>query len=79
MKIVRVIALTIAALGTAGIAAAPVAFAYPSKVKSACRGDFKRFCGKYSDNSASLRQCMRASRGQLSGRCFDALKDAGYR
>lgn len=80
MKKVCVVAAAAAmALSWSVIATVTPAAAYPAKVKSSCRGDFKRFCGAYGESGAKLRRCMSASRGQLSGKCFNALKDAGYR
>lgn len=79
MKKVCVLVAMALAMSFANAGLAAPAHAYPAKVKSSCRGDFKRFCKAYGDSGAKLRRCISASRGQLSGKCFNALKDAGYR
>lgn len=56
--------------------AAP-AGAVSQKVRSACAGDYSRFCPSYDPNSAKARQCMRQVGRRLSSGCIDALQDAG--
>ena len=58
-------------------ATAGSASAYSSRVKSACKSDFYRFCPAYSVGSSQLRACMRSAGGNVSRRCIDALADSG--
>jgi len=71
-KIIAALALGIGALSAAG-----AANAYSSRVKSACKSDFYRFCPSYKLDSPALRSCMRSAGGNISSRCLDALADAG--
>ena len=65
------------AAGLSVVLAAGTANAYSSRVKSACRSDFYRFCPSYKLDSPQLRSCMRSAGGNISQRCLDALADAG--
>lgn len=65
------------AAGLSAVLTAGVANAYSSRVKSACRSDFYRFCPSYKLDSPQLRSCMRSAGGNISQRCLDALADAG--
>jgi len=65
------------AVGIGALAAAGAASAYTGRVKSACKADFYKFCPSYKLESAELRSCMRSAGGNISGRCLDALADAG--
>lgn len=69
-------AMALAVLGlTFGFASS--ADAVSSKVRSACSGDYNRFCPSYPPDSSKARQCMRQAGKRLSKRCLDALVDAG--
>ena len=57
--------------------AAGDATAYSSRVKSACKSDFYKFCPSYKLDSPQLRACMRSNGGGISSRCLDALADSG--
>jgi len=52
--------------------------AYPSKVRRACRTDYKRLCPRYKVGSSKMRSCMRSKVGQISPRCYDTLVRYGY-
>jgi hypothetical protein len=65
------------AVGLGVLAAAGAASAYSGRVKSACKGDFYRFCPSYKLEDPQLRSCMRGAGGNISSRCLDALADAG--
>lgn len=65
------------AIGLSAVLTAGAANAYSSRVKSACRSDFYRFCPSYKLDSPQLRSCMRSAGGNISQRCLDALADAG--
>ncbi len=70
--------VAIAVVGIAALAAtAGSAAAYSSRVKSACKSDFYRFCPAYSVGSSQLKACMRSAGGNVSRRCIDALADSG--
>jgi hypothetical protein len=73
-----------------GAAAATVAFAalslltidagaVGSRVRSACKNDYYRFCPKYEVGTPQLKNCMAQAgrRHALTPRCLDALIDAG--
>lgn len=60
------------------LAAAGGAGAYTARVKSACRGDYYRFCPKMHEDSQQLKSCMRAAGGNISVGCRNALADGGY-
>lgn len=69
---------SIAILASLAVAAsAGSASAYTARVKSACKGDFYRFCPGYKVGSSQLRACMRSAGGNVSTRCVDALADSG--
>jgi len=74
-RMVRV-STALVALGLACGLASP-ADAVSSKVRSACSGDYQRFCPSYPPDSSKARQCMRQAGKRLSKRCIDALVDAG--
>ncbi len=65
------------AVASGTLMAAGEASAYSSRVKSACRSDFSKFCPSYKQDSSQLRACMRSAGGGISSRCLDALADAG--
>lgn len=69
--------LSAAALLALSLAPGGTAFAQSARVKSACSGDYGRFCPSYPVGSAQLRQCMRSHGKSLSRDCVDALVDAG--
>jgi hypothetical protein len=48
-----------------------------SRVRSACAGDYHRFCGQYKPDSPPMRACMQANGTSLSSGCINALVDAG--
>ena len=58
--------------------AVDTADAVPRKVKRACKGDYRSLCPRYKVGSSRMRSCMRSKGRQLSWRCYQALKDAGY-
>lgn len=58
------------------ISAAP-ASAQNASVRSACAGDYQRFCPSYAVGSTQLRSCMRGMGRRLSPGCVDALVDSG--
>ncbi len=58
------------------VAPAP-AFALAKSVKSACKSDYKRLCPSYPVGSMSLKACMDAKQGEISGPCRDALISSG--
>lgn len=53
------------------------AFAVSEPVKQACRDDYFSFCSQHEVGSDALRNCMRASRKQLSKVCVTALAKSG--
>ncbi len=59
------------------MAASPGAFAYSERVRSACTGDYLRFCPHYPEGSTKLRGCMRSHGRSLTPSCISALVDAG--
>ena len=65
------------AIGCGALKAAGDASAYSSRVKSACKSDFYRFCPSYKLESPQLRACMRSAGANISRRCLDTLADAG--
>jgi hypothetical protein len=65
------------AIGFGVLVAAGDATAYSSRVKSACKTDFYKFCPSYKPDSPQLRECMRSAGGNISSRCIDALADSG--
>lgn len=61
-----------------GIAAASsAAVAQDARVRSACAGDYHRYCPAYPVGSTQLRSCMRAVGKRLTPQCVDALVAAG--
>lgn len=60
-----------------GLAASSPASAYTSKVESACRSDYSRFCSAYGVGTSALRNCMESNGRNLSQRCVDALVKEG--
>lgn len=73
-KAVLVAAVAIVTVGTT----VETAGAVPRKVKKMCRGDYKSLCPRYKVGTSRMRSCMRSKGRQLSWRCYQALKDAGY-
>jgi hypothetical protein len=69
--------VVVLAVGSGVLTAAGEANAYSSRVKSACKSDFYKFCPSYKLDSSQLRACMRSNGGGLSSRCLDALADSG--
>jgi hypothetical protein len=61
-----------------GIATASRAEAVPSRVRRACRSDYKRLCPRYRPGTARMRNCMYAHGSEISYRCYEALSDYGY-
>jgi hypothetical protein len=53
------------------------ALAVSSSVKSACKSDYRAYCGQHDPEGAEVRTCMRANSSKLSQRCVDALITAG--
>jgi hypothetical protein len=53
------------------------AMAVSSSVKSACKSDYRAYCGQHDPEGAGVRTCMRANSSKLSQRCVDALITAG--
>ena len=53
------------------------ASAVDANVRSACAGDYHRYCPAYPVGSTKLRSCMRAVGKRLTPSCLDALVDAG--
>lgn len=51
--------------------------AQSARVRSACAGDYHRFCPAYAVGSPQLRSCMRTVGKRLSPACLDALVDSG--
>lgn len=73
------LAPAVVAAVTAGIlgAMAGEARAQSAKVRSACAGDYHRFCPAYAVGSTQLKSCMRTVGKRLSPACLDALVDSG--
>ena len=69
--------VVVLAVGSGALKVAGEANAYSSRVKSACKSDFYKFCTSYKLESPQLRACMRSNGGGLSSRCLDALADSG--
>ncbi len=69
--------LTVVLVSLTALVATTDANAYSRRVKSACKGDFYRFCPSYKIGSSKLRSCMRSAGGNISRRCVDALANAG--
>jgi hypothetical protein len=53
------------------------AMAVSSSVKSACKSDYRAYCGQHNPDGAEVRTCMRTNSSKLSQRCVDALVAAG--
>jgi len=53
------------------------AMAVSSSVKSACKSDYRAYCGQHDPEGTEVRTCMRANSSKLSQRCIDALVAAG--
>jgi hypothetical protein len=53
------------------------AAAVSASVRSACKGDYRAYCGQHDPDGAEVRTCMRANSSKLSQRCVDALVSAG--
>lgn len=68
---------TVAGL-TFGLTTAHKAEAVPSRVRRACRNDYKRLCPRYRAGTARMRNCMYAHGSEISYRCYEALSDYGY-
>lgn len=60
----------------AGLMALP-SHAVNSKVRTACKDDYLRYCPNYEPDSTQARQCMRQVGKRLSPRCVDALAQTG--
>ena len=66
------------ALAAAGLlAAVGPASAQDARVRSACSGDYHRYCPAYPVGSTQLKSCMRAVGKRLSPACVDALVASG--
>lgn len=76
-RLFNLASLGLVAAALVSITTAGDASAYSARVRSACKGDYHKFCPGYKEESSSLRACMRANGGGISKRCFDALVDAG--
>ena len=72
----NIVALAIG-FGVLVLVGADDAAAYSSRVKSACKTDFYKFCPSYKLDSPQLRDCMVSAGGNISRRCIDALADFG--
>ena len=59
------------------VAASGSAVAQDARVRSACAGDYHRYCPSYPVGSTQLRSCMRAVGKRLHPACVDALVAAG--
>ena len=77
MRKKKTFAALVLGLGTLAAAGGANAYTYSSRVKSACKTDFYKFCPSYKLESAELRECMRGAGFNISVRCLDALADAG--
>ena len=53
------------------------AVAQDARVRSACAGDYHRYCPSYPVGSTKLRSCMRAVGKRLTPQCLDALVATG--
>lgn len=62
-------------LGTA--LASTAAVAYSDRTQSACKNDYLEYCSAHPVGSTGMRRCMEANGKNLSGRCINALVDAG--
>jgi hypothetical protein len=51
---------------------------FPPAVESQCRDDYFRHCSVYQLGSDELRRCMEAKGRNLSPKCKQALRDAGF-
>lgn len=77
MKLVQGAASLSVVMAVAAIAASTPAAAVSKSVKSACKSDYKRLCPSYPVGSASLKACMDAKQGEISGPCRDSLINSG--
>lgn len=59
------------------MASYPAAAEITSALKSACKRDYKRFCGVYGINDPGLRKCMDKAGRSLSRVCVKALVSSG--
>ncbi len=59
------------------MASYPVAAEITSALKSACKRDYKRFCGVYGVNDPGLRKCMDKAGRSLFRVCVKALVRSG--
>jgi hypothetical protein len=53
------------------------AAAVSTSVRSACKSDYRAYCGQHDPAGAEVRVCMRANSSKLSKQCVDALVSAG--
>jgi hypothetical protein len=65
------------AVGAFAVVTTSPASAVSSKVKRACKFDYKRLCPRYRVGSSRMRACMEAKAGDISYRCRQALIDSG--
>ncbi len=68
---------SLAAAAGLALAIASPADAVSSKVRTACKNDYLRFCPNYEPDTTKARQCMRSMGKRLSSKCINALADAG--
>lgn len=70
--------LSAAVIATAlTMASYPAAAEFSTTLKSACKRDYKRFCGVYGVNDPGLRKCMDKAGRSLSRVCVVALVNSG--
>ncbi len=69
--------LAVLALAAGIVATAAPASAQDARVRSACSGDYHRYCPSYPVGSTQLRSCMRAVGKRLTPACVDALVASG--
>ncbi|HEU0017969.1 MAG TPA: hypothetical protein VFQ31_06375 [Methyloceanibacter sp.] len=69
--------LAVAFLSAACLAGAVEAAPITKAVQSACKTDYKSYCGEYGLETAALRSCMDRNGHKLSKPCVNALVKAG--
>ena len=70
-------ALGAIALGLLTVAGTTGAMAYSDRTQNACKNDYLEYCSAHPVGSTGMRRCMEANGKNLSGRCINALVDAG--
>ena len=69
--------MAVAFLAAACIAGAAAAGPITKAVQSACKNDYKNYCGEYGLETSALRSCMDRNGHKLSKICVSALVKAG--